>query len=148
MPSDERSARYVAREERPLRREVLIEPLAELGLVAMDGPNDPEPSLVISDGSIVEIDGRSRENWDALDHFVASYGIDVQIAQEAASLSDVELARKLVDVDAERSELVRAVARPYSSPACTSGRHARSGRVDVRAEEAGGRAARRQTRRT
>ena len=38
------------REQRELRREVLIEPLAELGLVAMNGPNDPEPSLVIEDG--------------------------------------------------------------------------------------------------
>ena len=80
MPADERSARYVAREERPLRREVLIEPYAELGLIAMDGPNDPEPSLVISGGAVVEIDGRGRDSWDALDHFVASYGIDLEAA--------------------------------------------------------------------
>ena len=107
LPPDERSARYVAREERPLRREVLIEPLAELGLVAMNGPNDPAPSLVISDGAIVEIDGRAREGWDALDHFVASYGIDLEVAHEAAGLSDAEIARQLVDVDVDRSALVR-----------------------------------------
>ena len=107
MPPDERSARYVAREERGLRREVLIEPLAELGLVAMDGPNDPEPSLVITDGEIVEIDGRSRESWDALDHFVASFGLDLEAARDAAKYEDAEIARKLVDVDVPRAELVR-----------------------------------------
>jgi propanediol dehydratase large subunit len=107
LPADERSARYIAREERPLRREVLIEPLAELGLVAMDGPNDPEPSLSIESGAIVEIDGRGREDWDALDHFLARYGLDLDVAAEAATLEDVEIARKLVDVDVERAELVR-----------------------------------------
>jgi propanediol dehydratase large subunit len=107
LPADERSARYVAREERPLRREVLIEPYAELGLIAMDGPNDPEPSLVISGGIVVELDGRGRDSWDALDHFVASYGIDLEAAALAAELSDDEIARMLVDVDVGRPELVR-----------------------------------------
>ncbi len=107
MRPDERSARYLAREERPLRREVLIEPLAELGLVAMNGPNDPEPSLVITDGQIVEIDGRRSETWDALDHFVAKYGLDHEVVGEAAELTDAEIARKLVDVAVGRSELVR-----------------------------------------
>ena len=43
-----RSERFQQREQRELRREVLIGPLAELGLVAMDGPNDPTPSLVVA----------------------------------------------------------------------------------------------------
>jgi propanediol dehydratase large subunit len=107
LPPDERSARYVAREERPLRREVLIEPYAELGLIAMDGPNDPEPSLVVSGGAVVELDGRGRERWDALDHFVASYGIDLGAAALAAELTDDQIARMLVDVDVGRPELVR-----------------------------------------
>ena len=99
--------RFVGREQRELRREVLIEPLAELGLVAMNGPNDPEPSLVIEDGRVVELDGRREQDWDALDHFVARYGLDLDVAAEAAELEDVEIARRLVDVDAARSELVR-----------------------------------------
>ena len=107
MPPEERSARFVAREQRDLRREVLIEPLAELGLVAMDGPNDPEPSLAIAGGEIVEIDGRNREAWDALDHFIARFGLDVEVAREAAELADATIARRLVDVDVSRAELVR-----------------------------------------
>jgi propanediol dehydratase large subunit len=107
LPSEERSARYVAREQRGVRREVLIEPLAELGLVAMDGPNDPEPSLVVEDGEVVAIDGRDRESWDALDHFIASFGLDLEVARGAVELSDADIARKLVDVDVTRGELVR-----------------------------------------
>ena len=71
MPPEERSARFVSREQRELRRELSIEPLAELGLVAMDGPNDPRPSLVIESDKVVEIDGRREHEWDALDHFEA-----------------------------------------------------------------------------
>ena len=103
----DRSARFVSRELRELRRESLIEPLAELGLVAADGPNDPEPSLVIEGGRVVELDGRRERDWDALDAFVARYGLDLEVAAETASLGDSEIARLLVDVDAPRSELVR-----------------------------------------
>jgi len=106
LPAEERSARFTAREERELRREVLIEPLAELGLVALDGPNDPEPSLVIAGGEIVEIDCRPRESWDALDHFLARYGLDLEVARDAAELEDVTIARRLVDVDVQRGDLV------------------------------------------
>ena len=61
LPADAGSRRFAARAERELRRELLIEPLAELGLVAMNGPSDPEPSLVIEDGLVVEIDGRRED---------------------------------------------------------------------------------------
>jgi propanediol dehydratase large subunit len=107
LPADRRSDRFVAREQRELRRELLIEPLAELGLVAMNGPNDPEPSLTIEQGRVVELDGRGEEDWDALDHFVVQYGLDLDVAREAAELDDAEIARMLVDVDVGRAELVR-----------------------------------------
>ncbi len=107
MPADGRSERFVKREQRELRREVLIEPLAELGLVAMNGPNDPAPSLVIEGGRVIELDGRRAEDWDALDHFVVQYGLDLDVASEAAALDDAEIARMLVDVDVPRAELVR-----------------------------------------
>ena len=55
--SSRRSERFVSREQRELRRELLISPYPELGLVAMDGPNDPEPGLEVEDGQ-VRLDGR------------------------------------------------------------------------------------------
>src|SRR4051794_30808329 len=101
------SERFDKRAERELRREVLIEPLAELGLVAANSPNDPEPSLVVEDGRVVEIDGRRDPEWDALDHFIARHGIDATIAVEANALEDAAIARMLVDVDVPRADLVR-----------------------------------------
>jgi propanediol dehydratase large subunit len=106
----ERSARFDARAERELRREVLIEPLAELGLVAFDGPNDPAASLVLDGDRVVELDGRAEAAWDVLDHFIARYGIDAPSAREASQLEDAEIARRLVDVDVPRAELVRLSA--------------------------------------
>jgi propanediol dehydratase large subunit len=106
VPTDGRSARFEKREERDLRRELLVEPLPELGLVAMDGPNDPEPSLVLENGRVVELDGRREHEWDVLDHFVARHGIDPEAAAEAEALEDRPLARMLVDVDVPRERLV------------------------------------------
>ncbi len=107
LPADGGSARYASRGERELRREVLIEPVVELGLVAANGPNDPEPSLEIRDGEVVELDGRRPHEWDVIDQFVARWGIDPAAAQEAAALDDREIARRLVDVDTLRDDLVR-----------------------------------------
>ena len=102
-----RSRRFVQREQRDLRRELLIAPHAELGLVPMNGPNDPEPGLDIQDGRVVALDGRAESEFDAIDHFIARHGIDLDVAGEAMMVDGVELARRLVDVDVPREELVR-----------------------------------------
>jgi propanediol dehydratase large subunit len=107
LPADRRSARFESREAHELRRELLIEPLPDLGLVAMNGPNDPEPSLVVDGERVVELDGRREAEWDALDHFIARSGIDVEVARKTAQLADEDIARMLIDVDVSRSELVR-----------------------------------------
>ena len=86
---------------------MLIEPLAELGLVAFDSPNDPEPSLVVDDGRVVEIDSRREPEWDALDHFLARHGLDLAVAARGGGDRRPEIARRLVDVDVPRTELVR-----------------------------------------
>ena len=102
-----RSRRFLAREQRELRRELLIAPSPELGLVAMDGPNDPEPSLVVENGLVLVLDGRREEDFDALDQFIARRGLDLEVATGAMALDERELARQLVDVDVSRDELVR-----------------------------------------
>ncbi len=104
------SRRADARAERELRRETLIEASAELGLVALSGPADPEPSLVLEGGRVVELDGRPEAAFDVLDRFIAAHGIDPGAAAEAATLTDGEIARRLVDVDVPRAELVRLSA--------------------------------------
>jgi propanediol dehydratase large subunit len=105
--SARRSERFVSRELRELRKELLISPYPKLGLVAMDGPNDPEPGLEVENGRIVAMDGRRAAEFDVIDRFVALYGLELDVAAEAAGLADDEIARRLVDVDVPRSDLVR-----------------------------------------
>ncbi len=101
------SRRFEQRAARELRRELLIQPLPDLGLVAMNGPGDPEPSLRIEEGRIVELDGRDQSEFDVLDHFIARHGLDADEAPTAETLADEEIARRLVDVDVPRDYLVR-----------------------------------------
>ena len=103
----EGSARFASRAAKELRREMLITPAAELGLVAMNGPNDPEPELVVENGVVMRMDGRAAADFDVIDRFLVAHGLDLEIAAEAMALSDLELARLLVDVDAPRAEAVR-----------------------------------------
>jgi propanediol dehydratase large subunit len=102
-----RSRRFLSREEKPLRQELLIAPCPELGLVAMNGPNDPEPGLEVEDGRVVAMDGKPAADFDVIDHFVVRYGLDLEVAQEAMAIDDREIARRLVDVDVPRRELIR-----------------------------------------
>jgi propanediol dehydratase large subunit len=100
------SGRSASRAERELRRELLVAPVPELGLVAMSGPNDPEPEVVVQDGRVVRLDGKDEAEFDVIDRFVAAHGLDPDTAVEAMAMDDVEIARRLVDVSVPRAELV------------------------------------------
>ncbi len=105
--ADRRSGRFVAREGSELRRELLVEPWAELGLVAADGPADPKPELVVENGVVTRLDGRAAAEFDVIDRFLVAHGLDLAVAVDAMALPDERLARMLVDVDVPREELVR-----------------------------------------
>ena len=83
---------------------------AGLGLIAMSGPHDPEPSLLVRDGKVLEMDGRPAEDFDTLDALIAAHGIDLTASAEAMTLDDVAFARLFVDPGVPRSEVVRLVA--------------------------------------
>jgi propanediol dehydratase large subunit len=85
----------------------LIAPWAELGLTAADGPNDPPPELAVADGVVTRMDGRDAADFDVIDRFLVAHGLDLEVAVEAMALDDREIARRLVDVDVPRDELVR-----------------------------------------
>ena len=80
------SARFASRAAKELRRELLVTPLPELGLVAANGPNDPEPELVIENGVVVRMDGRAAAEFDVIDRFLVAHGLDLEIAAEAMAL--------------------------------------------------------------
>ena len=106
-PSPRLARRFAARAATDLRRELLVEPWAELGLVALDGPNDPAPELVVEGGVVTRLDGRAAAEFDLLDRFLVAHGLDLEIAAEAMALPDEQLARMLVDIDVPAQELVR-----------------------------------------
>ena len=101
------SRRFSSRATRDLRLEQLVSPVPELGLVAANGPNDPEPELGVEGGTVTRMDGRESADFDVIDRFVVAHGLDLQVASEAMSMDDLALARMLVDVNVPRSELVR-----------------------------------------
>ncbi len=103
----ESSARFASRAEKELRRELLVTPLPELGLVAANGPNDPEPEIVVEKGVVLRMDGRAASEFDVIDRFLVAHGLDLDVAVEAMALPDLDIARMLVDVDVPRSEIVR-----------------------------------------
>ena len=107
MAEAARSGRFVAREGSELRRELLVEPWPELGLVAAGGPADPAPELVVEDGVVTRLDGRAAADFDVIDRFLVAHGLDLEVAAEAMALPDERIARMLVDVDVPREELVR-----------------------------------------
>ncbi|MEI6109240.1 MAG: propanediol/glycerol family dehydratase large subunit, partial [Actinomycetes bacterium] len=85
-------------------------PAPELGLVAFDGPNDPKPSIKISDGRVVELDGKPESDFDAIDEFIARHGLDLNLASEAMAIDSLEFARMLVNPNDSRKDIVRLAA--------------------------------------
>ncbi|MBB3662390.1 MULTISPECIES: propanediol/glycerol family dehydratase large subunit [Prauserella salsuginis group] len=104
--SSPKSKRTEALEERPVNLDGFVEEWPEVGMVAMDSPYDPAPSVRVTDGVIVEMDGKPRAEFDFLDQFIADHAIDVSVAERAMSLEPVEVARMLVDPTVTRSEVV------------------------------------------
>ncbi|GIF23054.1 propanediol dehydratase large subunit [Actinoplanes tereljensis] len=81
-----------------------------LGLVALRSPADPAPSLRVVDGVVVELDQKSRDDFDTIDRYIAAHGLDLTVAAEAMALGDVAAARLFVDPAVPRAEIVRLVA--------------------------------------
>lgn len=92
-------------------RAVMLDGLAEeqsdWGLIALHSPGDPEPSVVIQDGRVVELDGVPEDRFDQIDTFIALRGIDVAVAEQAMAMPDIEWARMLVDLRVPRAEVSR-----------------------------------------
>ncbi|UMZ73454.1 propanediol/glycerol family dehydratase large subunit [Natranaerofaba carboxydovora] len=95
--------------QRQLALDGLAQEMPEKGLIAMDGPNDPDPSLKIENGVVVEMDGKKREEFDMIDLFIADYAIDQSIAEEVMEMDSLEISRWLVDINVPRQEIINYV---------------------------------------
>jgi len=101
-----RSKRFEALEKRPVNQDGFIGEWADEGLIAMDSPNDPKPSIKLEDGKIVELDGKKREDFDMIDQFIADYAIKKENALKAMAIDSLEFAKKLVDIKVTRQEVI------------------------------------------
>jgi propanediol dehydratase large subunit len=102
-----RQKRFQILEQRAVNKDGFIKEWIDVGLVAMDSPNDPKPSIRIQNGRIVELDGKSRDRFDMIDTFIANYCIDLSVAEEAMAIDSTQFAKMLVDINVPRAEIVR-----------------------------------------
>ena len=117
------SKRFEALSKRPVNMDGFVTEWPEAGIVAMESPYDPVSSIRLENGVIVEMDGKKREDFDFIDTFIADYAIDRRTAEEAAALDSVEMARRLVDIHADRKDISRLVAGMTPAKLCEVLRH-------------------------
>ena len=102
-----RSKRFEVLANRPVNQDGFVQEWVEEGLIAMESPNDPKPSIRIENGVVVELDGKRREDFDLIDNFIATYGINLSNAEEVISMDSKLLANKVIDPNMPRSEIIK-----------------------------------------
>jgi propanediol dehydratase large subunit len=101
------SRRFAALARRPINQETFVETWPEAGLIVTDSPADPTPSLRVESGQVVEMDGRTRSDFDMIDWFIVTHSLDLRVAEEAMTTPSQQLARMLVDINIPRAQLQR-----------------------------------------
>ncbi|QWA13730.1 propanediol dehydratase large subunit PduC [Sodalis ligni] len=101
-----KSKRFEALAKRPVNQDGFVKEWVEEGFIAMESPNDPKPSIKIVNGKITELDGKPREQFDLIDHFIANYGINLPRAEEVMAMDSVKLAKMLCDPNISRGDII------------------------------------------
>ena len=105
-----RSERFVKLADRPVNKEVFINPWPETGLILTGSPLDPYPSLKIENEAITEMDGIDNREFDLIDHFIAKHAINLNVAEQAMNTPSLQIARMLVDINVSREEVLKLVS--------------------------------------
>lgn len=101
------SKRFQARAQREINKDSFIHEWPEKGLILFESPNDPLPQIKVTQGRVVELDGRPEAEFDLIDRFIAEYAIDASIAEECMATDSLALARCLADFNVPRQEVLR-----------------------------------------
>ena len=104
------SKRFQSRAGREINQDSFIQEWPETGLILFNSSSDPEPQIKIEQGRIVELDGRPEAEFDIIDRFIATYAIDLSMAQRAMALDSLAIARMLVDIHVPRNEVVQTAS--------------------------------------
>ena len=100
-----RQKRFEVLEQRPVNQDGFVVEWPEVGMIAMGSPNDPQPSVKVQNGKIVEMDGRSLAEFDFIEQFIADYTINVGLTEKMMSLSTTDIAKMIVDINCPRSKV-------------------------------------------
>ena len=103
------SIRFDLLSKRDINKETFVEPWPEAGLVVADSPYDPQPSLVIENGRVLELDGAPCDEFDALDQFIVAHALDLELAETAMAIPSRDYARMLADINVPRADIARLV---------------------------------------
>lgn len=101
------SKRFEVLAKRPVNEDGFVDEWVDEGLIAMESPNDPKPSIKIVDGEIVELDGKRKADFDLIDSYIAKYGIDLTNAEEVVNMDSQKLAKMIVDPSVGREEIIK-----------------------------------------
>lgn len=102
-----KSKRFEVLAARPVNQDGFVKEWAEVGLIGMNSPLDPKPSIKIENGVVTELDGKCRADFDLIDTFVADYAINKDFAIEANATDSMKISRMLVDINVSRDEILK-----------------------------------------
>lgn len=105
-----RSKRIETLDKRPVNLDGYINEWPEMGFAAMSSPYDPEPSVRVENGKIVELDEKKREDFDFIDQFIADYAINIELAERSMSVPALDIARMIVDIHVSRKEILTLIS--------------------------------------
>ncbi len=117
------SKRFQVLADRDINKETFVEPWAEAGLIVTDSPYDPQPSLRMEGGQVVELDGKARADFDAIDLWIADHALNLTVAEEAMATPSTQIARMLVDINVSQREVRRLVEGCTPAKLCDIMRH-------------------------
>jgi propanediol dehydratase large subunit len=102
-----KSKRFEVLRNRPVNQDGFVAEWPEVGFIAMNGPNDPKPSVKVLNGEIIELDGKKKEEFDSIDMFIAKYSINIEKAEEVMKMDSQKLANMLCDPNVSRKDLIK-----------------------------------------
>lgn len=117
------SKRFQVLADRDINKETFVEPWAEAGLIVTDSPYDPQPSLRMEGGQVVELDGKARADFDAIDLWIADHALNLAVAADAMATPSTQIARMLVDINVSQREVRRLVEGCTPAKLCDIMRH-------------------------
>jgi propanediol dehydratase large subunit/glycerol dehydratase large subunit len=113
-----KSKRFEALSKKPVNQDGFVKEWPEVGMIAMNGPNDPKPSIKIINGEVVELDGKKKADFDMLDTFISKYSIKLDRAEEVCAMDSQKLANMLCDVNVGRDEIIQLTTSMTPAKIC------------------------------